>query len=48
MLELQAENTIVAPTEGSEQATIALSTAADEPIAEALDEELKDNFDGID
>jgi hypothetical protein len=46
--ESQAEDTIVAPAEGSDKATIALSKAIDEAANENFDAHLEDNFDGID
>jgi hypothetical protein len=42
--ESQAEDVIVAPAEGSEEATIATNEAANE----SFDAHLEDNFDGID
>lgn len=48
MRETQPEEDIVPPTEGSEQATAALSTQAGEAQDESLDAELQDDFDGID
>jgi hypothetical protein len=46
--ESQAEDAIVAPAEGSDKATIALSKATDEAANENFDAHLEDNFDGID
>ena len=48
MRESQAEDAIVAPAKGSEEATIALSKATDEAANESFDAHLEDNFDGID
>ena len=39
---------LTAPTEGSEQATVASSDVADEAVAEAINAEYEDNYDGID
>ena len=41
------EAEIVAPAEGSEEATVASSSVADE-AAERLDQNFEDNYDGID
>ncbi|KAG9375563.1 hypothetical protein A1F94_013852 [Pyrenophora tritici-repentis] len=47
--ESQPEDAIVAPAEGSEQATLAPSSeAADDAVDEAFDAHLEDNYDGID
>jgi hypothetical protein len=46
--ESQAEDAIVAPAEGSEGATAALSEAADEATDEGFNAHLEDGFDGID
>jgi hypothetical protein len=47
--ESQPEDAIVAPAEGSEQATLAPSSeAADDAVNEAFDAHLEDNYDGID
>jgi hypothetical protein len=49
--ESQPEDSIVAPTEGSEQATVASSEAAleaeDDETFEAFDAHLEDSFDGL-
>jgi hypothetical protein len=45
--ESQGEDAIVAPTEGSEEATAASLTAANEPTDEAFDARLEGDFDGI-
>jgi hypothetical protein len=47
--ESQPEDAIVAPAEGSEQATLAPSSeAADDAVDKAFDAYLEDNYDGID
>jgi hypothetical protein len=45
--ESQAEDAIVAPAEGSDKATTALSKATDEAANENFDAHLEDNFDSI-
>jgi hypothetical protein len=45
----QAEDAIIAPKEGSEEATVASSQDAPEELADkGFNVHLKDNFDGID
>jgi hypothetical protein len=47
--ESQAEDAIIAPEEGSEEATVASSQDAPEELADkGFDAHLEDNFDGID
>jgi hypothetical protein len=46
--ESQAEETIIAPIEGSEAATAALSAAAKTAMDEGFDAHLEDDFKGID
>jgi hypothetical protein len=44
----RSESEIVAPTEGSEEATVASSDLANEAAVEGFDQEYEDNYDGID